>query len=323
MPLRGDARPAARVEVPDARDVEDAAKLTQAERLSGEAKLNLLDEVASRGGPRSAQAAHIARTERLREIQLAVEAKDPVTAIADVGRWFPEWRRDPYVAAQRALANDVTYSACNEELCRYQSAVQADAASTTSERVSRVSASKTALLMALSFSEIKGEPPLARLQRLRSVIALATQPGIATCDDRDLAGKATSAQSWAQNERDKVAFLNADEAIASELLGSSVVDRDTKIATATLEGVGLFLSIDARKKVRGVYLVGPTPGGRQLDGNTDAATRVLSQAMGHPVTIRSPVGTATTSRWTDGATPIVARWKEGRLTELRLGDGSP
>jgi hypothetical protein len=319
--LQTPARTQAEVETRDPRDVEDAAKMARAESLSGDAKLDLLDQVASRGGPSSARAAQAARSERLREVQGALDAKDPVTVIANIDRWFPAWKGDPFVASKRALAEDIAYASCAEEICRFSSSRRADAASTTPERSARVASSRAALAAALSVDEIKDEPTLARLKRLGAVIALATQPEIASVDDPAVQAAANDARISAQTQRDKVAFLNADEAVAEELLGS-VIDRDATTATVTLDGAAVFLTIDARKKVRGVYLVG-LPGTRVIDGTAPTTTRLLAQAMGHAVTIKAPVGAAATSRWNDGSVPIVARWRDGRLMELRVGDVKP
>jgi hypothetical protein len=308
-------------ETPDVREAEDATLMAEAEKLSGEQKLRDLDQVASRRGGRAAQALQAARAERIRQIQQAIDEKRAVDAIANVDRWFPNWKSDPEVGSKRALADDVAYSSCLDDPCRYANATEANTASTTPERAARAAASKATIVSSLAVSEIPGELPLARLQRLRSMIAVATQPAIAASTDAEIAGRAKTASEWARGERAKVALMNADEAVASELLGS-LNERDSKTATATVDGVGVFLSLDSQKKCRGVYMVGPAPGTRQLDANGEATSRLLSQAVGHRAAVK-PAGNAATSRWTEGATPVVARWKDGKLMELRVGDATP
>jgi hypothetical protein len=308
-------------ETPDVREAENAVMLADSEKLSGEGKLKILDQVASRGGSRAGQAAKAARAERLLEIQQAIDRKKTVDAVAEIDRWFPNWKTEPDVASKRALADDVAYSACSDDPCRYANATEANVALSTPERTARAEASKAAILSILSFSENSGEPVLDRLQRLRTVITVATSPAIATSSDAEVPEKAKTATEWARGERSNVALMNADEAVASELLGS-LTERDSKIATATVDGVGVSLSLDSQKKCRGIYMVGPTSGARQLDANVEATTRLLSQAVGHAVTIK-PAGTAATSRWSEGPTPVLARWKDRQLMELRVGDATP
>jgi len=308
-------------ETPDVREAVDATLMAEAEKVSGEPKLRVLDEVASRGGGRAPQAVQAARVERIREIQQAIDEKRMVDAVANIDRWFPNWKSDPEVGSKRALADDVAYSSCPDDPCRYANATEANTALSTSERAARAAAAKATIVSRLSVSDVPSEPPLTRLQRLRSMIAVATQPAITASIDAEIAGKAKIAVEWARGERAKVALMNADEAVASELLGP-LNEQDSKTATATVDGVGVFLSLDSQKKCRGVYMVGPTPGTRQLDANGEAATRLLSQAVGHPATVK-PAGNAATSRWTEGATPVLARWKDGKLMELRVGDATP
>jgi hypothetical protein len=309
-------------ETPEVRESEDAVMLADAEKLSGEGKLKILDQVASRGGSRAGQAAQAGRAERLVEIQQAIDGKKAVDAVADIDRWFPNWKTDPEVASKRASADDLAYSACPDDPCRYANVTEANVALSTPERVARVAASKAAVLSSLSFSETSGEPALDRLQRLRAVITVATSPVVATSSDAELSEKAKTASQWARDQRSKVALMNADEAVASELLGSSLAEQESKVAAATVDGVGVSLSLDSQKKCRGVYMVGPTSGTRQLDANGEATSRLLSQAVGHAVTIK-PAGTAATSRWWEGPTPVLARWKDGKLMELRVGDATP
>jgi hypothetical protein len=309
-------------ESPEVRELEDAISLAQADKLAGEAKLNALDSVASRGGNLAARAAQTARAERLQEIQHAIDARKDGEAVADIDRWFPNWRADPAVAAKRATAKDATYTSCMDDPCRYLAASEADTASTTKERAARRESAKSALLVALSFSEMPGEPLLARLQRLASTLTLATRAELATATDTEVAAKATAAGAFARGERAKVALVATDETVASELLGS-LTERDARVATITLNGLVLSLQLDAQKKCRGVYIVGSSLGARELDVNGDATLRLLSQAVGHATSVHLPVGNAAATRWSEGATPVLARWKDGKLMELRIGDATP
>jgi hypothetical protein len=319
-----DALVATQGEVPDVRDASDAVMLSRGAKLAGDEKLKVLDLVASRGGRHVTQAAEAARTERLLEVQQAIDGRRPADAIARIDKWFPKWKTDPEIATRRSLAEDVAFAACADDPCRYSTAAAANDASTTPERLARAAAAKAALLTSLDFAEMPGEPLLARLQRLGSVLALATQPVVAGASDLELSEKAKTAGAFAGAERGKVALVNADEPVAAELLGP-LTERDPKVATATVSGVSVSLALDAQRKCRGVYLVGPTPGSRLLDagGDAPARARLLSQVFGHSTSVRPPAPGGTTSRWTEGATPVVARWKDGQLVELRIGDATP
>ncbi len=308
-------------ETTEVREAEDAVTLADAENLSGEQKLKAFAQVASRGGSRAGQAAQAARTAQLREIQQAIDGRNPVDAVANIDRWFPNWKSDPQVSAKRALADDVAYSLCADAPCRFVSATGADSAWSTPERAARAKASREEIMSSLSFSEVPGESQLGRLQRLRSFITVATQPAILASGDAEIAVKAKAASEWASSERARVALLNADEPVASELLQASFTEREAKIATATVDGIAVSLSLDIQKKCRGIYMVGATPGARQLDANAEA-THLLSQAVGHPAVVK-PVSNGVTSRWSEGAIPVLARWKDGSLVELRVGDATP
>ncbi len=168
----------------------------------------------------------------------------------------------------------------------------------------------------LSFADIPGELPLLRLKRLGSVAALADMihpPG-----DTELAAKASAAGASARAERGKTALIGADDAIAAELLGE--LAGDAKVATKTVNGVRVYLSLDGQRKCRGIYLTGATDPGHALG---DGTLRLLSQAVGHTAAIRAAKGGVGTSQWMEGATPVLARWRSGTLMELRIGDATP
>ena len=139
------------------------------------------------------------------------------------------------MASKRASADDVAYSSCPDDPCRYASATEANSALSTSERGARAAAAKATIMSSLSVSDVPSEPPLTRLQRLRYHDRgrnAARYCGEHRCR---IAGKAKTAVEWARRERAKVALMNADEAVASELLGL-LNERDSKTATATVDG---------------------------------------------------------------------------------------
>jgi hypothetical protein len=304
-------------------ETEDAVMLAHAQSLTGDDKLQVLDKVAARNGTLAKQAADAARTERITEIHQLIDDKHPTDAIARIDRWWPgTWQGDHDLAELRATAQDQAFTACPDDPCRYSSTALASAAAATPDRAARTAAARQTLLADLSFSEIAGEPMLTRLQRLRTIAATAARTSEVAGSDQELGSKASTVAKWAAGERAKVPLLAADEPIAAELLGS-VSHQSPTVDVATLDGVLAFLSIDAQKKCRGVYLVGPAKGARSLDAAPDTTIRVLSQAVGHPATIKKPAKGASSSQWMEGGTLIVGRWSNDALVELRVGDATP
>jgi hypothetical protein len=311
-------------ETPKIRDARDAIAIAEAATLTGAARLELLDPIGARGGAHAKEAAKLAKAERLREVQQLVDAQKPAEALAAIEQWFGDLRTaDPEVAEARARAHDAAWALCADLACRYAEGSKADASARTSERASRVTDARTALTAALSFQEIPGEALPSRLSRLRNFIETASTMSRGLVGDPELQAKAGGAKDWAQAERAKVALLGSDEATASELLGP-LAAQGTKVAMAPLGPVLVYLSFDSQKRCRGVYLVGSSSTSRALDANDEALRRIVSQAVGHAATLKPTASTNTrTSSWSEGAIPIVARWRQGVLMELRIGDATP
>jgi hypothetical protein len=308
---------------PDVLEAEDAVTLGEAQTLTGEDKLRVLDSVAARNGTRAKEAADAARTERITEVRQLIDDKHPADAIARIDRWWPgSWQGDPQIAELRASAQDQSFAGCTDDPCRYSAASLANGATSTPDRAARTTTARQTLMSALSFAEVTGEPTLGRLQRLRALAATAAMSGPVSGGDREIAAKAAAATALATTERAKVSLLAADEPVAAELLGT-VTHRDASTDTATVDGILAFLSLDGQKKCRGVYLVGPTKESRSLDAVPDAMIRILSQAVGHPATIKKPTQGANTSRWMEGGNMVFGRWTNGALVELRIGDATP
>ena len=304
-------------------DMVDAVMLAEAQPLTGDDKLQVLDAVAARKGNRARQAADAARAERIAEIRQLVDDKHSADAIARIDKWWPQsWQGDHDLAELRATAQDQTFAACSDDPCRYSMATMASAAASTPERAARTTSARQMLLGDLGFSEVPGEPTLIRLQRLRATATTAARTIAVSPDDQELVGKASTVAKWTASERAKVPLIAADEPVAAELLGS-VRHQTATIDVATLDGVLAFLSIDGQKKCRGLYLVGPAKGVRSLDAAPDATIYVLSQAVGHPATIKKPPKGSASSQWMEGGTLVVGRWSNDTLVELRIGDATP
>jgi hypothetical protein len=319
-----DALRSTKGDAPEVLETDDAVLLAEAETLSGDDKLKVLDRVAARNGLHVVQAREAARTSRFAEIRKLIDGKypDPVDALARIDRWWPDsWKADAEIAELRAGADDVAYMLCGDDVCRYSASALASAAAPTADRATRVSATRQALVTDLTFAEVPAEPTLVRLQRLRGLVSTSTGAAQVAESDKEVADKAGVASSLGSAERAKVAVINADAAVAAELLGP-VTHQDASTDAVTVDGVQVFLAIDGTKKCRGVYMVGPK-GARSLDAAPQATAHLLSQVVGHAATIRIPASKASTSRWMEGGTAVVGRWSGGALVELRVGDATP
>jgi len=311
----------ATVEVADA---EDSVSLAEAKTQSGDARLQTLDAVVARHGKRAPEASTAARTERLSEIRALIASKTSAPAIGAIDRWFGgSWKGDPEIAEERARAEDVAGSLCTEGPCRVQAATLAQLATPTAERAQRATEARSKLLDALTPAEVPGEEPVVRLKRLRALSATSNRTLEIAGTDPELGESAKKASAWAAAERGKVPMLGADLPVVEELLEASA-SLDVRGPVITVEGTRAFLVLDAQKKCRGVYAVGEKEGARAIRGTTWTADRLLSQAIGRTATVKRPnPESSTTSRWFEVSAQVTARWKNGDVIELRIGDATP
>ncbi|SET78066.1 hypothetical protein [Stigmatella erecta] len=171
------------------------------------------------------------------------------------------------------------------------------------------------------------ESDLFWLQRVDQVLAgveaAAKLPG-----DRELAARARDASNWAREERGKLALVGAERAVVLQLFRLSAAP-SARILTLESDTMLLHCSMEKERCV-GVYLVGRDKAGRVLNAPAQAeeAAALLSQALGQPVPLPAPPAregtqSPTMSTWTVGKVPVVARWRNADLMELRVGDLKP
>jgi hypothetical protein len=110
-----------------------------------------------------------------------------------------------------------------------------------------------------------------------------------------------------------------DLSIARELLGPES-KTEGGVPMFSAGGVAVYAAVDRSGRCTGLFAIGSPPD-RRLTSETWPAQRVLSQALGRPAAIKTSSGP--TSQWYDGGVPIVARWRDGELVELRIGDAMP
>ncbi|HEU4536546.1 MAG TPA: hypothetical protein VFS00_20620, partial [Polyangiaceae bacterium] len=277
-----------------------------------------------RKGPRAAEAATLARAERLAEVRRLLGEGVAVLALEACERafpsWEPAWEADREVRALRARVYELASKACADDPCRFDFFAKAQAADPTPERATRARQLRKYFVEAFTFNVVEKEPTIERLRRLRAFAKLAT--AAASITDTDLRAQAAVARHFADTERAKVPLLGNDESIVSELLGP-LTPRGPGLAWVELDGVETFLVFDKQRKCRGVYVAGKRNARALPASGPWSADRLLSQAFGQSMTVKRPTTDDGTVRWTQGATRIVARWREGRLIETRAGDATP
>ncbi len=318
-----DALKVTRGQSADVLDLDDAVKVAEAKKLNADAKLKLLDQVAARNGTHAKEASTQARTERVGAIKQLLDNQKPTDALRRIEDWFAgKWQTDPELAELAARAHDIAVAECEDDACRYVRARKANAIATTADRALHASDTRATLLGGFSFAELPGETQLARLARLRTVMASAEKALATGSDDKDLIQTAKTANDFARAERAKVAVINADEATVSELLGP-IEKSNTGTPWVNLSKTGVYLSMDAQHRCRGAYVTGTQSQLHELDVATNGTRDLLSQIIGHATTIHPQPADAAAATWYDGGTVIVARWKRSKLVELRVGDATP
>lgn len=305
----------------DVLELEDQVMLAEAATEQGQARIALLDAVAARRGTAAAEAAASARRERMSQIGRLVQAKDSAGALAAIDKWFP---RDTSVevAEERARAHELRDAACVNDPCRLAASVAANGARTTPDREARVSAMRAKIVGALSVERVTEKPVLPRLQQAQELHAFATSTLKIVKTDEEVRTRAQAAIAFVERERAKVPLLGMSLEVANELLGPNKTN-ELGIPMFYLDGATVFLAMSKSGTCRGVYAIGSLLARRAFNSSKWHAERILSQVLGRPVVIKVPPSGATISKWSVGGVPIVARWRLGRVVELRIGDAQP
>ena len=310
---------------PDVLEAEDLVKLAEAKALTGDARLAVLDDVAARHGSSAIEAAAAARGDRLAAIRKLNASRDSQAALDAADRWFPlaKGAADAEVAEERARAHEIAGSACPSEPCRLVEATNANLAHGTPERANATQVARLALLNALD-PKAAGEKDVAeRLKHLRVLGATAMETRKSLEGDVELHDPAAAALAFAESERAKVALLLSPLPVVEELLGAKATTRD-KVATIVLEGLTAYVALDGAGRCAGVYAVGDGDR-RHLPDSGWSAEHLLGQSIGRAAKIRQPTpqGSTATSRWYEAGVPVIARWHDSALVELRIGDATP
>jgi len=305
----------------DVLEAKDEALMAAVPSATGDERLHLLDQVASHGGERAKGATDSARKERLDRVRQLLDAKKPAEALAKFEQWFSAWKDEPELREMRGLIHDAVYATCQDDPCKLQAAQQAVQANPSTARASRLDDAQRRLVDVLSFSEVLGESTVSRLQRLKAMASVAAKVTSIAGEDAKLADKAKGATERSSAERAKVPVLGNEEGVAAELLGP-LTAKASGIASVILDGTEAYLALDGQRRCRGLYAVGPK-GNRALRSTLWSGDRLLSQTVGHPTTVKKASTSTGVVRWQEGAIPVVARWKDGELMELRVGAATP
>ncbi len=318
-----DALLATQGETKDALAAEDEVEIDEAKLATSNAKLALLDRVAGRKGARSTTAAQLARAERVALVQAQLDAHQPADALTLVNRWFPQTSgASPDTGELRAKAIESIATTCETAACRYTSLSQASAASPSAARSDALEHARSELLGQLTFAPVPNEKVATRLRRLRQHGELARSAAEVAPNDAAVAQASSKALSFAEAQWARVPLIGAEEDAVIELLGPLTTSSKT-LSFRDFENCEVYVVFDMQRHARGAYAIGSKKP-RTLGAPARNVEALLSQAVGHAAKLQPPGTPAqTVSRWIEGGTLVVARWRDSTLVELRIGDAAP
>lgn len=297
--------------------------LSEARTLSGDARLARLDDAAARDGARAAEARGLARRHRLDEIAAALAAHRPDVALDRLDRWTAPLSGDPEAAELRARAYDERLTRCADDPCRLTEGGAAVGARPTPARRAAVTTVRQRLLQSLAVRAPATGDAAVDVPSLRALSTLAGAVG-GVRGDPELTSAARAADVWAAEQRTHVTLLGAPVAAVDDILGRPTAGRPLT-GWSDLAGVAVYPAA-ADERCAGLYVVGAQDGSRALR-NREGVRRLLAQATGQvDATVRprpASAGQHAVVRWTEGGTPVVARWSGEELVELRIGQADP
>ncbi|XYI02573.1 hypothetical protein ACMHYB_23590 [Sorangium sp. So ce1128] len=307
-----------------AADAIDELDLVEAERLSGDARLAKLDAIAARGGSHADRAKASAKRARVEAIEVALQASRTAAAVDLLTRWSSELSDAPELGELKARAFEAQGANCSDDLCRFGAARAANTARSSPGRAASLDKTRRKAIEGLDARTAPASDPLSRVRWLRSLSKLAATAQELAEGDTEVQQKADAASAWARAELGKMALVGAPVPVVDELLERGAGSAST--GWADLKGVSVYAA-----KVGGVctglYVVGATSGARSLQGNEQGLQRLLAQATGRPgATLHARATSSKThevSRWAEGSTPVMARWNDSALMELRIGRANP
>ena len=309
---------------PEVAALDDDLAIEIADKLSGDERVSKLDEVASLGGPRADAARERARQARIEAVRALLVARHPADALTRLDKWSNELSSAAEVPDLRAQAQELKAAQCADAACRFLALRSAEAARSSPARAQALAGARQELLAALEPKNTGAPDSLSRVRSLRAAVTIGALIREAS-PDAELSERVTAAASSAAAELAKVRLVGAPTPVANELL-----DRPKPRAALTgwpeLTGVAVYVA-EVAGRCSGLYVVGGTKEARSLSGKEPGLKRLLEQATGSPTAaVRSRPRSGKeheVSTWTDGATPVLARWNGEELMELRIGVAMP
>ncbi|MDI3290709.1 hypothetical protein [Polyangium sp. 15x6] len=301
-------------------DVVDELELAEAERLSGDARLEKLDEIAARNGSHAGDAKARTQRARIEAIEAALQANRSADAAGLLERWSSELSDVPEIGDLKARVFDVQGAACTDDACRFGAARVAKAAHSTPEREATLDKTRRKLCEELDARSIPAGDLLSRVRWLRSQSKLAASARRLGEGDGEVQEKAKAAAVWASSELGKVALIGAPVSVVNEILEREPGSAST--GWTELKGVSVYAAM-VGGVCTGIYAVGAAQGQRSLYGQDEGLRRLVAQATGRSE-VKLPARPASSkthevSKWNEGSTPVVARWNDNLLMELRIG----
>jgi hypothetical protein len=309
--------------LPNLAALEDDVLLAEAEQAQSTRRLSLLEQVATRSGPRAGEGKARLDTARLQELRSLTTAKHGDQALSAAKRWYPsEATRPAEVLVAMGEAADAVAASCGNAPCRLSAQRASFQYSPTPTRRAALEVTRTQLLTALVVpSQAVSPSQLAgRLRELRALSELATQTTAAVLPEDELGKRAEAVLAQASALRLSVPLIGASQDVVEELLGG-LTKKDELIWTAQREGLQLFALFDRNARCRGLYAAG-------LLANRvialDKAAALLTQAVGGAAQLRVPQSAQSSMvKWNAGGVRVQVRGRAGELYELRIGAADP
>jgi hypothetical protein len=305
----------------DTDELEDRILLAEASIATGERRLQVLDKVAARKGTNAAQAATTARSERLQFVRDAIKVKKAPDALASIEKWFPG-SADPEITEEKARAHEAAAANCAGLPCKYAAATRALTAHATDARKRTADAMRAELQAALTPPATPNKDLLAHLKSARDLEAVAAET-LSLKELNEIEKSAQTAIDWVATERAKVRVLGSSIEIVEQVFGQ-LKRLDTERASATLTGgLEAYFSFDKQARCTGMYVVGTIDHHRLFVSSVWSAQRLVAQAVGRPVQTKISAPSSGPLRWYEGSAPVTARFMDGTLAELRIGQAMP
>jgi hypothetical protein len=251
----------------------------------------------------------------------AIKQRRSADALASIDRWWPK-TNDTDVLEARARAYETQAQQCSTLPCRVSALTKAAGTHANEQRTLSAQKAASELDAALTPPATADRDVLAHLQRARDVESLANEIGKSDLDD-DLKRRAKESVGWANAERAKVAAVGASIEVLDLIFGRLTRVDTTNAKTSLSGGLEAYFALDSRARCVGIYVVGSQKDSRLFISADWSAQRLIGQAIGRQVQTIVAAPDSGVKRWFEGGVPVVARFMNQSLVELRIGQATP